>query len=399
MREDLIAERSAESALRNEGRVLLLGRILCRQGHLRLFFEGFGERAVSLCEQSLSLLEGLSPSVRQQKACAFTKTNLGWFVHKRGDSSRAKSLLEQALAQASEVGDEWIQGYTLWILSTIPRASGNYAEAESHLRRGIEIFGRLGDQWMKAWCLSGLTSVLWAMGEYEEAETLAKEEVRIRRELEDPQGIDLATMSLGDMAVALGRYDEARRHYRDGLALSQEYVSQEYGSPFMRSLYPLGMGTVAAAEGEYAEAARLLEASVDAAHEAGDLKLALEALVRLGHAVSALGDTQRAVECFRQALRESMEASRVPWALGALVGIAHVSAGHWNQVHAVELLALVLHHRATYHEDRVRAQQLLAELESQLSPEAFAAAVARDQARELEEVVAEILESNADTSC
>jgi hypothetical protein len=56
-----------------------------------------------------------------------------------------------------------------------------------------------------------------------------------------------------------------------------------------------------------------------------------------------------------------------------------------------ELLALVLHHPATHHTDKVRARDLLSELESELSPQDLAAAMARGRARELQEVAAEIL--------
>jgi len=86
-----------------------------------------------------------------------------------------------------------------------------------------------------------------------------------------------------------------------------------------------------------------------------------------------------------------MEAAFIPVVMGALVGMAHLRAGEGNQADAVESLALALHHHATYHEDRVRAQELLSELESQMSVAAFSEAVARGQARELEDVVAEIV--------
>jgi predicted ATPase len=385
IREDLIAQQSPEPARCDEGTVLLLGRILCHQGHLTLFFEGFSQGAVALCEESLALIEGLTPSVQQQKACAVAKARLGWFLAKRGDSFRARELLQEALAQATEADDDWNRGFALWHLSSRSLDLGEYSEAEGYLREAIAIFDRLGDEYRRAWTRGMMRFILWTRGGYEEAESLAGEELRIRRELGDPQGMDAALGGLAQVETALGKYDEASRHYRDMLALGEEY-----GNPFMRYLYPLGVGTIAAAQGKYGEAAQLLDDAAASAYELGNLEYALDALVKLGHAASALGETQRAVECFRKALREAMEATLIPFALGALVGIAHLSFHDGNQEHAVELLALVLHHPATHHVDRVRAQDLLSRLESELPPDVVAATQERGRARDLEATVAEL---------
>jgi len=386
LREQLLVKQPFEPASPAGGPGLLLGRILCRQGHLTLFLGGITEQTVALLEESLALLQGLASSVRQQKACAFTKARLGWFLGFRGESSRARALLQDALSQATEVGDDWNRAFTLWVLSMSPLRSGEYAESEGYLRQAIAVGDRLGDQWRKAWCLHALSDVLRMTGEYEEAESAAQEELRIRRELGDPQGIDSALMVLGHAEAALGKYEQASQHYHDGLAFAAEY-----GGPTIRYQYLFGMGTVAAGQGAYAEAAELLEEAATLARDMGDLQVALRAFIRLGHAVSALGKTQRAAECFRQASREAMKATFTATALGALVGVASLSAGEGELKQAAELIALALHHHATHHEDRVRAQELLAELESELPPDALAAATERGQARGLEEVVTAIL--------
>ena len=76
-------------------------------------------------------------------------------------------------------------------------------------------------------------------------------------------------------------------------------------------------------------------------------------------------------------------------ALYALVGLASLSAQEAQPERGVELLALVVEHPATFEWVRDRARDQLAELESAMRPEEFAAATARGQARELKEVVAE----------
>jgi hypothetical protein len=61
---------------------------------------------------------------------------------------------------------------------------------------------------------------------------------------------------------------------------------------------------------------------------------------------------------------------------------------------ALEILALVVQHRATWQVYKDKAARLLAELETGLPPEVVAAAQERGKTRTLEEVVAEILERN-----
>jgi len=123
-----------------------------------------------------------------------------------------------------------------------------------------------------------------------------------------------------------------------------------------------------------------------------------EFLVGLGQAMLALGEAQQARERFRQGLEAAMKAARLPTAVRALVGLACLSAEEGEPERAVELLSLVLHHPATRQIERDRAQHLLAELASKLPSDVFTAAVARGQARELEEVAAEILARQVDAA-
>lgn len=58
---------------------------------------------------------------------------------------------------------------------------------------------------------------------------------------------------------------------------------------------------------------------------------------------------------------------------------------------AVELLALVADHPFTSHATRERVKELLRELEAELPPEVFGRVTAQGRARELEDVIAQLL--------
>lgn len=65
-----------------------------------------------------------------------------------------------------------------------------------------------------------------------------------------------------------------------------------------------------------------------------------------------------------------------------------------KQAKALEILALVVHHRAAWQVFKDKATRLLAELKVELPPEVAAAAQERGKTRKLEEIVAEILEKS-----
>jgi hypothetical protein len=104
-----------------------------------------------------------------------------------------------------------------------------------------------------------------------------------------------------------------------------------------------------------------------------------------------LGDFKRARRYFYQALETAMavgEMSRLPL---VLVGTATLLAGEGEKERALELLALALHHPASWQWTKDRAAVLVAELEAGLSPDAVAAALERGRTRDLEATVAELL--------
>jgi len=258
-------------------------------------------------------------------------------------------------------------------------SEGQYSEAERFLQQGIAIANDTGNQAMKASRLDRLSWVLWAQGDYARAERLVEEALEICQELGNQSGIGTGLVRLGEIATALGKHELAGQYYQRGLA-----IADEISHVVVKDQSLLGQGTLALAQGQYAEAKELF----------GKLSAAasISASAGLGHAALGLGEAYQARECLCQALEGAMNTEQLPGALDALVGLASLSAHEAQPARGVELLVLVVEHPATYHVDRTSAQDLLCELQSGLPPEMFAAAVARGQARELEDVAAEVLE-------
>jgi len=388
LREQLDLASSQPGRPARERATVLLADILAKRGH---FFYSLGraEGAVKLCEESLKLLRDVEHDARRDCVRIDAKLTIGHLSVMFGDSARGKRLREEALALAEQVGDPWRRERALEVLGIDARQRGQYAEAEELLQQAIAIAEEAGEQRWKASCLDSLSQTLWLKGEYHTARALAEESLQIRQEFGDRSSISYSFERLAQIATALGDYDLAHEYCHRALA-----VAEEIGNPEMKGecLF-VGSAMLASALGQYEEARELNMEVIRIGREIGWADGSLcGPFAELGHAILALGEVAEAREYLRRGLHGAIEGGFWSVALNALVGVASISAQHGEPERAVELLALVLHHPAADQVTRDRAQKLLTELESELTPEAFAAATARGRVRELEEVAAGILE-------
>ncbi len=343
------------------------------------------QQARHLCEEGLELLRQTGRDPRQQKARARATGFLGWLLWTRGDYARGNQLLQRALALYEEVNDSRGRVTANMIMAAHPHHLGEYEEAEKRLRTAATIAGEAGDLRYHAWCLTNLSLVLCDEGRYVEARRAVEESFRIREELGDRAGLADSHLGMGKVFAGLKRYESARQHYQQALT-----IGSDLGDPNHRCQALIGLGAVAAALEQHLDAKHWFEEAVAIADQLGR-ELAIHALVGLGHATCALGEVERSRQCFYEALGLATDAQMTLETLDALVGVAHLSVGEGAPERAVELLAFALHHSVTRQVTKDRAQGLLSELESELPPEVFAAATARGQGRDLEDVVAEIL--------
>jgi len=379
------------SPAREEGSVVLAD-ILSRQAYLHHLL-GLPERAMGSCRESLALLQDVEHGAKRDSVYIYAKLMLGQLLRASGDSTQCEQLFREALAHAEEAGDPWGREDALFWLGNQARNEGRYSEAERFLRQGIAIADETGEQWVKAAYLENLSYVLCAEGEYERAEILAQESLQIRQEIGDRRNSGYSFVRLGEIATALGRYELAGRYFQRSLG-----IAKEIGDAYIEAEALNGQGTLALALGDHAETKGLFAETLSIAREGRHAGYYADALTGLGRAALGLGEVQQARERFRQGLEAAMKAARLPTAVRALVGLAHLWSQEAELEGAVEWLALVLHHPATCQIERDRAQHLLSELTRELPPEVFTAAVTRGQARELEEVAAEIVGRNVNTS-
>jgi tetratricopeptide (TPR) repeat protein len=364
---------------------IVLAEILRSQAQQYLHL-GLRQRFRELCEESLELLRDAGQSLRQKAATGRAMAAFGWNLWTLGDSARGEQLMRTALSLYEEVHDLRGRASALMLLAEPPRHLGRYERAKSLYNQAISAAGEAGDLRLKAWCLGTLSEVLCDKGQYDRARLLAEEGLEISQELNDWLGIAHSHGRMGDIAAVSGDYELARQHYEAMQALSDEMSMLGTTAAALR-----GLGNVALGLGHNAEAKQWFEESLasmrklEGREDIGDL-------LGLGHATCALGELNRSAQWFASCLELATKLNRTRDVLDALVGTAHLLVRQGQQERATEVLAFALHQPGTRQVTRERAQDLIAGLQSQLAPDAFAGATECGRTHELEEVAVGILE-------
>src|SRR5262249_42896879 len=107
----------------------------------------------------------------------------------------------------------------------------------------------------------------------------------------------------------------------------------------------------------------------------------------LGNVTYQMQQYPESKDCFLQALTTAMAVRAVPVALASVAGIASLLAQSGNQALAFELATFTLQNSITDKQTSYRAEQLLTDLEKQLSSDAIATARERGQNWGIGEVV------------
>jgi tetratricopeptide (TPR) repeat protein len=202
------------------------------------------------------------------------------------------------------------------------------------------------DLWFTAYILNNMGQIAIALGDISTAKDHFKASYEIREAFEDPEGMALALLNLGDLALEEQMVSEAREQYQ-----RSQVVFEQINDKGGLSVAHRGLGVV----------------------------------------FCKLDETTLAQEHFQQALQLAIEIDYRSMIFGLMVDIATWLWGIGQQEWAVLLLAFVGQHPNAGHETQQRATaRLTTEYQGQISPDLYAAAVAKAEASELEPLLADL---------
>jgi predicted ATPase/DNA-binding SARP family transcriptional activator len=367
----------AQQAILSRRRGLVLGKVLAQQG-AACFALGLHDKAIALLQKGLEILRDLG--ARREMVLALC--GLGVDTLLRGEG---KSLCLEGLAISREIGYRVGMERSLWCLGLDAVLHGEYAAAQLLYQERLAVSREL-DQILVANSLSDVGYVRWCLGEYREARQLHQQSLALSKDMGSRYGIAVSLLRLGLDALGLVDYGQAQQLFQESLA-----IHQEIGNPAYHTDVLLWQGELANVLRHYAEAARLAQEALSVSQKLDFPDRVARSFQVLGDAAHGLGDLPRARHCFLQALDTAVTVRLAPLALHTLVGTARLLAAEGEREEASELLALALHHPASWQWAKDRAAPLITELEAQFSADVWAAAWERGQARDLEATAAELL--------
>ncbi len=360
----------------------VLGKVLAKQGVFS-YRLGFNDKARMLLERSILIFRKRDA----RNEIADTLNDLSRVFLVQGECPKAKELLEESLSIYRELGHRERMAAPLNSLGNIAHRLGELKEAKQYYQESLTIYKESRDQWGMAILLMNLGNIARDLGESTEAKKLYAESLTKSRELGDRRGIASTLNNLGNVANDLGEYIEAKKLYQESLEIKREIGDRKGIATSLCNL-----GNVAHAVGEYTEAKQHHQKMLAMCREIGHRWGEASALIRLGYDMGDSEELQESKKSFHEALGIAMEISAAPLALDVLVGIATLLTKEKESEKALELLAFVLCHPASYKYTRDRAEELCSALTSELPAHVVATVEECGKARTLEEIAEALLE-------
>jgi predicted ATPase/DNA-binding SARP family transcriptional activator len=307
-------------------------------------------------------------------------------LHNRMQYEQARTLHQEALTIRNEIGDYWGIGSSLSSLGAVAYTLGEYAEAERLCREGRTFELKVGDMNSSVWSALQIATTLGIQGDFEAAQLYMEESLKTARQLGNMNGVAWAIQGLGDIAVGQLKLEEAAGHYEESLRLFEENQSDNG-----RAWALMHQSKIAWLRGHFEEAMKLARRSFENLDPEEDPWRHTSALYYLGEAALGLGDIDAARQHLRKSIQVAVNCRSIMLLLRHAVGVARLYAREDQVEQAIELLAFVAAHPASWQETKNSANRLLDELKPSLSDDKVRVAKERGEAMTVEVAVARML--------
>ena len=226
---------------------------------------------------------------------------MGWMSQNQGDHERARATYEEMLKLSRELGDKGNVATALNSLGTVAAQQGDNQLAKTLLQENLEVIKELEEEGdpatpLKKFYVFNLLGYLAINDEddYARGTTLWQESLALAREVGDNYRVGRNLANLGHPALLQGDYERARAFSEEALTLADELGS-------------------------------------------AGVEIIPSALVNRGLAEVGLGEHDRAMGSFREALVMSQDMGTKPQVLEALEGMASLAGAVGEAIRAAHL--------------------------------------------------------------
>ncbi|MGE5264154.1 MAG: ATP-binding protein, partial [Acidobacteriota bacterium] len=246
-----------------------------------------------------------------------------------GDLDTARLRVLESFTLFNKLGDKRHAALALVRLGWLCAQEGNHAQARAYLEQSVALAREVGDQWLVLPALANLGDIL-QHAELPGARPVLEESLALAHELGDGQLIASVLIYLSEVDLRQGDYAIAWSRREQALAIFRESGNKSYVA------WALGAsGDVARLQGDYARARVLYEEALRVAQ--GDWFLYGWILHNLGDVAQYFGDTTRASELFKESLQHHKRAGEREYIAEALAGLAGVAAAEGQPERAARL--------------------------------------------------------------
>jgi len=330
---------------------------------------GRPQEAEPILQKSLLMLPARDPATHWARA--YCLAFLGATAYYNGDHPQAISYLKESGALWQATGDMWLFAIVLWLQGMVELALGDYDESQRLVEESERLLSQIGDQKFIGALLNHLARLALYRGDIVKAETYGQAALTQQTRVGSISDITESLNDLGEAAYLKGEYRKAQAYHEQCLQMVTEI---NMSLRVERTLWNLG--NLAVAESDF-ELAKQYFAQADFTRNVNQGLIGGPGWAALG-----LGELAEARHYFQSGLQAMLQSGAKLVGLDALVGMANLKLRNNQFSRALELLALVRHHRASNWEVQEKVRKLWEELVAELRPELVAEAEA--QGRELD---------------
>ena len=226
---------------------------------------------------------------------------MGWLAQFQGEYERARATYEEMLTLSRELSDNGNIATALNSLGTVAAQQGDNERARNLLQQNLEVIQELeaeGDPatTLKKFYVSNLLGYLAINdeGDYARGTILWEESLALAREVGDDSSVGITLGNLGHVALLQRDFERAKARGEEALASANELGS-------------------------------------------AGVEIAPTACINLGLATLGLGEHERAMGWFEEALMMSQDMGRTPQVIEALEGMASLTGSLGKAAHAARL--------------------------------------------------------------
>jgi predicted ATPase/DNA-binding CsgD family transcriptional regulator len=146
----------------------------------------------------------------------------GWLAHVQRDLASAKRLLEESLAIAEDVHDDWARAWVLHVLGRVAYFDNDSRAARQLAEKSLHIAEALGDRWLIGWAVHLLGLAAHIAHDDATAHACYERSLAIRRELGHLEGIVIVLHLQGMLHHRAGAFPAALALYHEALEIARE---------------------------------------------------------------------------------------------------------------------------------------------------------------------------------